>query len=106
MGQWLLITRILHKYNKSLSSLIAEYLTNFIEVHIHVLYEDKDIADMYTTNPGILLGELGEKLVKQGGNEVMRNYTGKPAKLALKKRIVKNFDENIPKIIDDEGQFK
>lgn len=106
MGKWLLITRILQKYNKSLSSLIAEYLENFIEIHIHVLHEDEDIASLYAHNPGLLLGELGEKLVDAGSNTIVRNYAGKPARLELKKRVTDNFVDNVPKVIDDEGQFK
>jgi hypothetical protein len=106
MGQWILITRILRKYNKCLSSLIAEFIKNFIEIHIHILHEDKDIANIIQSHPGISSGALGEKLFNEGRNSIVRNYVGKPARLEMKKRVNKRFLDNVDKVIDDEGQFK
>jgi hypothetical protein len=106
MGKWLLITRILQKYGKSLSSLISDYIDNFIDIHIHILYEDSDIHDIIMNDPGISNEDLGLKVFELSKDKVIKNYIGKPSSLICNKRINAKVITDIPKIIDDKGQFR
>ena len=100
-----MITRILRKYNKSLSSLISDYLNNFIQAHIHILETDQDIIDIVLTNPGLSTEGLGERLYVNTEGKVVKNYYGKPATLKAKERISDRV-ANVAKIVNDGGQFR